>query len=187
MRTTSQRPSRSLERLEGQPPEEAIPHLLKSLGHSLRQAVEERLRGEKLDVSFAHFVTMFALVEEPGLPGAELARRAFVTAQTMNTILHRLERDGRIERRPHPSRARADSWFVTRKGQAQLDKAKIAGASVWRTMLSALGPREVEQLQTSLQKCLQSLEAQSPEETPKPATRRARKAGSTKARKRVSG
>jgi DNA-binding MarR family transcriptional regulator len=76
----------------------------------------------------------------------------------MNTILRRLERDGQIERRPHPSSARADSWYVTRAGQAHLGKAKVVGTGIWRTMLSVLEPREVTQLQSLLQRCIAGLD-----------------------------
>src|SRR5262245_19212749 len=110
-------------------PEEAIAYLLKNLQHSLRQAVDEAFRHEGIDMSFAHLATLYALESEPGVAGAELARRGFVTAQSMNTILRRLERDGDIERRPHPTSFRADSWFVTRTGQARLDRAKVVGGA----------------------------------------------------------
>ena len=159
MRTASRTSSRNLQAgLEGRPPEEAIPYLLKSLHHSLRQIVDEALRRERIDMSFAHLATLFAVQSEPGLTGGELARRGFVMAQTMNTILRRLERDGQIERRPHPSSARADSWYVTRAGQAHLGKAKVVGTGIWRTMLSVLEPREVTQLQSLLQRCIAGLD-----------------------------
>jgi len=161
MRKVSPRPSRNLEpNLGARPPEEAIPYLLKSLHHSLRRVVEEGLRRERIDMSVAHLAMLYTLEAEPGLVGAELARRGFVTAQTMNTTLRRMERDGQIERRPHPASQRADSWFVTKKGQGSLDKAKIVGKAIWRNMLSALAAGEVTQLQNLLQRCIGSLDGQ---------------------------
>jgi DNA-binding MarR family transcriptional regulator len=56
----------------------------------------------------------------------------------MNTILHRMERDGQLERRPHPSSPRADSWYVTARGSKQMDHAKVVGKAIWRRMLAAL-------------------------------------------------
>ena len=140
-------------------PEEAIPYLLKSLHHSLRQAVDEVFRHERIDMSFAHFAALYTLDSEPGIAGAELARRAFVTAQTMNTILRRLEKDGDIERRPHPATARADSWFITKGGQVRLKRAKVIGDGVWTRMLSALKTNEVTQLQNMLERCIGGLDA----------------------------
>lgn len=147
-------------RLDSVPPEEAIPYLLKSLHHSLRQAVDELFRQEGIDMSFAHLATLYALDSEPGVAGAELARRGFVTAQTMNTILRRLEKDGDIERRPNPANARADRWFLTKAGQQRFKRAKAIGDSIWRRMLSTLRSAEVNQLQNLLQQCIAGLDAQ---------------------------
>lgn len=141
-------------------PEEVIPQLLKNLHHSLRQAVGEALRQQGIEMSFAHFVTLFTLAAQPGIVGAEIARRVFVTAQTMNTILRRLEKDGDIERRPHPGNARADSWFITKAGQVRLNQAKRVGEAVWRRLLSALKTSEVAQLQSLLARCIRGLDEQ---------------------------
>jgi DNA-binding MarR family transcriptional regulator len=67
-------------------------------------------------MSFAHLGILYVLDKEPGVTGAEIARRGSVTAQTMNGLLRRLEEDGLIERQPHPNSARSDSWFVTAAG-----------------------------------------------------------------------
>lgn len=147
-------------RRQGARPEEVIPHLLKSLHHSLRQAADAVFRRAGMGMSFAHFAALYTLECEPGVPGAELARRAFVTAQTMNTILRRLERDGDIERRPHPSKARADSWYITRAGQQRLRRAKAVGDALWARMLGTLKAAEVTQLQSLLERCIAGLDAQ---------------------------
>jgi hypothetical protein len=78
----------------------------------------------------------------------------------MNTTLRRLEKEGDIERRPHPASMRADSWYVTSAGQARLDRAKVVGAAVWTRMLSALKAGEVAQLQSLLQRCITGLDEQ---------------------------
>ena len=43
------------QQVDGMTPEQAIPYLLKSLHHLLRGVVEERLREERIEMSFAHF------------------------------------------------------------------------------------------------------------------------------------
>jgi DNA-binding MarR family transcriptional regulator len=161
MRTVSQRPLKSSSlRLETRRPGEVIAYLLKSLHHSLRQAVDESFRLHRIDMSFAHLATLYTLQAEPGVAGAELARRSFVTAQTMNTILHRLEKDGDIERRPNPASMRADSWFITKAGEERLERAKVVGGEVWRRMLSTFRANEVAQLQGLLQRCIVGLDVQ---------------------------
>jgi len=161
MSAVSQRPlkSRSL-RMESGRPGAAIAYLLKSLHHSLRQAVDEAFRVRRIDMSFAHFVALHTLESEPGVAGAELARRGFITAQTMNTILRRLEKDGDIERRPHPTSLRADSWFITKAGQLRLERARVVGEALWSRMLSTLKAGEVVQLQSLLERCIIGLDVQ---------------------------
>jgi len=141
-------------------PQAAIGRLLKNMHQSVRHAIDESLRKERIDVSFAHFVTLYTLASEPGIAGAELARRAFVTAQTMNTILRRMERDGAIERRPHPTNQRADSWYITKAGQTSMSKAQVVAERVWSQMFEELSEQEVRQLQRLLERCLAGLDQQ---------------------------
>ena len=55
-----------------------------------------------LGVSLAQYQALRLLDEEPGISGAELARRSSVTAPTMNEIVGGLERNGLIVREPAP-------------------------------------------------------------------------------------
>jgi DNA-binding MarR family transcriptional regulator len=144
------------------PIEETIPHLLKRLQLSFRKAVDEALRLQRIDMSSAHLGTLYVLAEQPGVAGAELARRLFVTAQTMNVILRRLEKEGAIERRPFPGNARADSWSITKLGQARLDQGSAAAQHVRTRMYSTLAPKEIAQLRALLERCIAGLEAESP-------------------------
>jgi DNA-binding MarR family transcriptional regulator len=137
---------------------QAIGRLLKHMQQSVRQATDEALRRQRIDLSFAHFVALYTLASEGGIAGAELARRALVTAQTMNVILRRLEREGAIERKPHPANQRADSWTLTKAGQASLAKARIVVEGVWSKLFEALSVREVQQLQHLLERCLAGFE-----------------------------
>jgi DNA-binding MarR family transcriptional regulator len=141
-------------------PEQAIPYLLRNLHLALRPVIEEAFRRKRVGLSLAHYVTLYTLAAEPGVAGAELARLGFVTAQSMNAILRRLERDGYIERRPHPSSVRADSWYLTKAGQAQLDRAKVIGEGIWASVLSGLKAQEAAQLQSLLARCVSALKDQ---------------------------
>ena len=139
-------------------PEHVIGLLLKSLHHSLRQAVDEALRQQGVEMSFAHFAALFSLHTEPGITGAQLARRAMVSAQTMNSVLRRLEHDGLIERRPHPESRRADSWSLTEQGSAELARGRVVGDAVFARMLAALSSAEIAALQSYLRRCIAALE-----------------------------
>ncbi|MCC6203065.1 MAG: MarR family transcriptional regulator [Gammaproteobacteria bacterium] len=139
-------------------PATAIGFLLKALQHSLRQAMDEALRRQGIDLSFAHFATLFGVCCEPGINGAVLARRAMVSAQTMNAMLRRLERDGQIERRRNPDNRRADNWYITAAGNERLEQARVVGDAVFARMLSALGAEDSRRLLGYLRRCVQALE-----------------------------
>jgi len=144
--------------LKSDKPEHVIGLLLKSLHHTLRQLLDEALRERGLGMSFAHLATLFGLHYEPGTTGAQLARRAMVSAQTMNSILRRLETDGLIRRGPHPDSRRADSWSLTDEGSKQLARARVIGDAVFSRMLSALSAAEITELQSYLRRCIGALE-----------------------------
>jgi len=166
-------------------PEQAVPYLLRNLHHSLRQAVDESFRRDGLELSFAHFATLYTLANEPGVAGAEIARRLFVTAQTMNAILRRMEEEGVVERRPHPGNARADSWYLTRAGEARFARAKKLGDAVWRRMLSTLAPQEVDQLQDLLRRCISAVDSQL-ESLRTPARKKSRRSATTARSRRIA-
>jgi DNA-binding MarR family transcriptional regulator len=139
-------------------PERAIGFLLKSLQHTLRQTMDEALRRQGVELSFTHFAALFGLHCEPGITGAQLARRAFVSAQTMNSALRRLELEGRIERRPHPDSRRADSWSLTSAGLAELERARHVGEGIFERMLSPLDDDELALFEDFLRRCIGALD-----------------------------
>lgn len=153
MRSSSPKPAAS-----PPPPEEHVGYLLKRLQHSLRQAVDEALRTADVGWSFAHLVTLFGIHHHPGVSGAQIAKRAMVTAQTINTILHRLEKEGSVERRPHPANRRVDCWYITAAGLARMREARAAADPVWERMLAPFSDAEVTQLRNLLRRCIAGLE-----------------------------
>jgi DNA-binding MarR family transcriptional regulator len=152
MSPTPQRPAARV-------PEEQIGYLLKRLMHLFRHLVDLRLRRGS-DLSFAHLVTLDQIQQEPGIAGARLARRLFVTAQTMTGLLRRLEQNGSIERRPDPQNRRADRWYLLPAGVEQLGAARAAGGPVMTQMLSLLNPEEIAALRSSLERCVEGLEVE---------------------------
>ena len=107
--------------------------------------------------SFAHALVMFSLAREPGLSGAQAARRAQVTAQTMNGLLRNLEAAGYVVREQNPENRRADRWFLTQAGLRHLEFGKAVGDEVTRMMLIPLTSSDVNQLCALLNKCSRAL------------------------------
>jgi DNA-binding MarR family transcriptional regulator len=77
----------------------------------------------------------------------------------MNSALRRLELDGRIARRPHPDSRRADSWSLTEKGLADLERVRRITDSIFTKMLAPLDGTELTALQDYLRRCITALEA----------------------------
>ena len=139
-------------------PEHILGFLLKSLQHTLRQRIDEALRKQGVELSFAQFAALFNLHSDPGVTGARLARRAFVSAQTMNSALRALEQDGYIERRPHPQSRRADSWSLTEAGLTELKRARQVGHAVFERMLGAFNTKETAAFEDYLRRCIVALD-----------------------------
>jgi DNA-binding MarR family transcriptional regulator len=147
--------------LKPEKPEHMLGFLLKSLQHTIRQTIDEALRKQGVELSFAQFAALFNLHNDPGVTGARLARRAFVSAQTMNSALRALERDGYIERGPHPSSRRADSWSLTNAGLAELARARQVGTAVFTRMLGGFEAKELAAFEDYLRRCIAALDGDS--------------------------
>ena len=138
-------------------PEHILGFLLKSLQHTMRQTFDETLRKQGVELSFAQFSALFNLHSDPGVTGALLSRRAFVSAQTMSSALHALELDGYIERRPHPSSRRADSWSLTPAGLRELERARAVGSAIFAKMLDGFESSEKAAFEDYLRRCITAL------------------------------
>ncbi len=116
------------------------------LAYLLRQAqaatrlTMERALG-KLGVTPPQFVVLTMLRAYPGLSGADLARVALLTPQTVGVIIRNLERDGAIRKAPHPVHGRVLQWTLTRRGTALLEKCRSHARAVDRRLAKGLNPR----------------------------------------------
>jgi DNA-binding MarR family transcriptional regulator len=93
----------------------SVGYELKRVQHFLRLEMDAVLK--ELGVTTPQYAALSVLAEEPGLSNAALARRSFVTPQTMNQILVRLEAAGLVGRRPHPEHGRVLQAFLTEGGE----------------------------------------------------------------------
>ena len=98
-----------------------IGYRLKEVQSLLRSRMEETLR--PLGITVAQYVCLEILKSTPGASNAELARQAFVTRQTMNTLLRGLQERGLIERATHAAKGRALPTMLTPQGEQMLAQA----------------------------------------------------------------
>jgi len=69
------------------------------------------------------YAVLAFLEVEAGASNAALARRVFVTPQTMQAILVALERSGFVARTPHPEPGRVQTTELTALGRGVLEAA----------------------------------------------------------------
>ena len=113
-----------------------LAYLLRQAQAATRLAMERSLAD--LGVTSPQFVVLTMLKAYPGLSGADLARVAMLTPQTVGVIIRNLERDGAIRKNPHPVHGRVLQWTVTRRGAALLDRCRRHAQSVERRLAAGL-------------------------------------------------
>ena len=96
-------------------PAHDVARALKEVMHAFRTIMEGEMRSRGEALSFAHAMLMMSLAREPGLSGAQAARRSQVTAQTMNGLLRNLESAGYAVREPNPENRHDDNVCVPGK------------------------------------------------------------------------
>ena len=121
--------------------------------YAMRTLAEEAL--PPTGFSMPQFGVMMWLRRHPGETAADLARRAFVTPQTMGEILAALEQAGHIRRAPGEGRKIVIK--LTKRGEAALDICNAALKSVEDRMFAPLGTRDREKLGELLALCLANI------------------------------
>ncbi len=137
--------------------EEQVGYVLKQVQQALRAAMDDAVR--RHDLTRPQYATLHALGAGGALSGAELARRSFITPQTMNGIVGNLATAGLIERRADPTDARVLRVALTPDGRAQLDACGRAVAAVEAQLLSGLRPEERPWFLDALRRCVAALSA----------------------------
>ncbi len=122
--------------------------LLMALGRRVRSNVEETLRGSGL--TLRHVSALGHLAHQPGLSYSELARRAGVSAQSMQATLGQLEQRRAVEKRTPGGRGRTAQLYLSATGQALLEQGRDAISTADDRLLACLTAQQREQLTTLL-------------------------------------
>ncbi|SOC05089.1 MarR family winged helix-turn-helix transcriptional regulator [Rhodobacter maris] len=114
------------------------------LANMMARLFENRLAAaiRPLGLTPAQFMTLLELWAEEGQTQAALVARLAVEQATMAGTLGRMERDGLIERRPHPSDKRAQTLHLTERARALEALATEAAQAVNARALAGLTPEE---------------------------------------------
>jgi DNA-binding MarR family transcriptional regulator len=139
--------------------------LIKRAQSVLHDAMVDAL--EPYGLTVTQFAVLTALGEEPGLSNADLARRAFVTPQSMHTVLQELESRRFLVRRTHPQHRRVLRAELTKPGHGTLEKAAVAVDAVEERMLGTLSEGARSRLAGGLSSCIEALTEASPASVPR--------------------
>lgn len=130
-------------------------YLVKQASSVLHSAMDAVLR--PLGMTITHYACLELLAQRPGMSNSELARGAFVTRQSMNTLLQHLEREGLVSRPDRPITGRILPTELTARGREQLRAASAAVRVVEERMLSGLDEGQQARLRELLTSCVDSL------------------------------
>lgn len=131
-------------------------YLLKRAQSKLRARMDDALR--PIGLTTSQYAVLAILEEDVALSNAELARRSFITPQTMNKILETLESRGLVERRPHASHGRILETRLTSIGASIVRRCHKAVHAIEDQMLSRLEVAERERFADYLARCIDGLD-----------------------------
>jgi DNA-binding MarR family transcriptional regulator len=138
-----------------------LSYVIARLDRAVRRGIDEVL--EPFGLTIPQFTTLSVLARRSGLSNAQLARRAYITPQSMNEVVLRLERRGLLERAPDPAHRRILRASVTAEGRKLLKRCEQGVAEMERTMLAALDDDGRERIVHDLAACVHALGAGLPD------------------------
>jgi DNA-binding MarR family transcriptional regulator len=142
--------------------EPRISYVVARLERAIRSAVNERVRAYGLTTLQYTTLSVLGARGEP-LSNAQLARRAYMTPQSMIEVIDALERKGLIRRDPHPNHRRVYPATLTAKGRRVLKACDAAVEEMEEEMLAGLGVEERKLLRDWLKASVRALHAGFPE------------------------
>lgn len=136
--------------------EVSVSYTIKRTQQAIRHAMDKTL----MDIALTtpQYAALSALSSETGLSNAELARRCFVTPQTMHQLTGGLESRNLIERSQHPKHGRIVQVCVTETGRQLLEKAHMLVGAIEEKMTQDVSAVEKKQVSNALVKCYMALE-----------------------------
>jgi DNA-binding MarR family transcriptional regulator len=119
-------------------------YLLRQAQGAVRQALDAAFADAGL--TSPQFLVLTLLDAYPGASGAELARVAMLTPQTMNLVVRKLERDKLVARNEHETHGRVLRLALTARGQQKLHECRRRANAVEKRLLALLDPGVEPQL-----------------------------------------
>jgi DNA-binding MarR family transcriptional regulator len=137
--------------------EPRVSYVVARLERALRRELGERIQPHGLTVP--QYTTLSVLRSRSGLSNAQLARRSYITPQTMSEVIVALEEKGLVERAPDPGHRRILRIKVTPKGRRVMARCDAAVEEMEEQMLAELSGDERDTLIDALRSCVHQLGA----------------------------
>jgi DNA-binding MarR family transcriptional regulator len=134
-----------------------VAYVVGRLDRALRRHLEEGLRPHGLTAP--QYTALSVLRVRGGLSNAQLARRSFITPQSMSEVVAALVEKGFVLREAHPTHGRILRTELTAAGVAVLARCDEIVDGIEEQMLRELTARERERLLASLKSCVRGLGA----------------------------
>jgi DNA-binding MarR family transcriptional regulator len=141
------------------PSEQNVGYLLKRAQHAFRAQMDRALESHGLTAP--QYAVLAALENDPGMSSADLARRSFVTPQTMIRIVAGLTERGLMTRKEHPTHARILPAALTPEGLRTVRACHTRVLEVERRMLAPFSGDQRRALARLLQECAEALSERS--------------------------
>ena len=134
-----------------------VSYVVARLDRALRREIDALVREHGLTAT--QYTALSVLASRSGLSNAQLARRSYITPQSMSQLIGALERGGLIERIPDPDHRRILRAQLTDKGAQVLASCDAAVDDMERRMLRDVPPGERARLRSQLIDCVRGLGA----------------------------
>lgn len=132
-----------------------ITYLVKRLESAVRRDLDAIMQQQGLTTP--QYAALSILRGNPGLSSAQLARRAFVTAQSMQVMVASFVRNELVERRPAEDNQRILRNFLTAAGQDLLARCEQAAGSIEERMLEGLNEQQRLEMRQMMARCVANL------------------------------
>lgn len=144
---------RTLEQMDD--PFATIGFALKQAQQALRTHMDAAL--QQIGLTTPQYAVLNLLKIAPGASNADLARRSFVTPQTMQGIVVSLERSGFVVRAPHAKHGRVQTTELTGQGRNVLAAASTIVAGAEARLRAASAPLDPLTVTATLRRLAEAL------------------------------
>ena len=141
-----------------------VGYVLKQAQHALRLQMDRLLQTK--DLTTAQYVALSLIEASPRITNAEIARRAFVTPQTMHRIVTDVESAGLVASSADSKNKRLVLRSLTDRGREVVAYAHEVAAEVEQQMLRGFTQEDRQQFVRYLRSAIENLERNDSPEIP---------------------